>query len=720
MAEARNTMERHLFNAAPLLMRTGVVGSLWRHRLMFVVIFLAIVLLSLVTAILLPARYLATGMVIVAEGDPATRTSDVWAQKQGDPADLESQIMILRSSRLMKLALSQPGALEAAMEVCSSSSAGCESLRNDTAQLADKVADRYSVGAVGRSRVLSISYTSASPDNAMTMANALVTAYLNDQRGTESNSREVAAKWLWQEVTDLDKEIRDQVAKIESFRRQNGLVQGATASISSESLTSASQQLAAAEQAKAQAQARLDAIRDMKNGRDASASQMALDSRTVADLKQQIATVGNQLAASSAVLGTLHPQRRMLEASLSLLKQQLANEIDRISVSAQKDFETASNLVTTLRKEVDKAKDNAANARTDESSIEGMVRDVEAKRQLYAQLYQRASELESERRSLTGGTRLVSLAEKPTLPYFPKKTPMVAAGLALGLFLAAASCVLWDRIRNGFGQLDHEHDASEPRRDDDVLKPEPLAVIGSLPDLPAIGLAGGAGDDLLAILRRSMCAVGFQQGAKEFATDLFDASAGRPLLVLPAEGGSRDAAFLTLAAGQVLAKKGHNVLAVECGSAAREFADAFKLPNREPTLCDVMTGAARLPAGISRTSTPGFHVMAGDNETLGLLESGDIAGLETLIGWAKVYDLVLFTGPALLDPRSHEALRSLAEMELGTVVCIDRGDTQETLRANAETTLARLGLRSAGAVLMPALGKDDRAMRAFTRGRKAT
>ena len=89
----------------------------------------------------------------------------------------------------------------------------------------------------------------------------------------------MAAKWLWQEVTDLDKEIRDQVAKIESFRRQNGLVQGATASISSESLTSASQQLAAAEQAKAQAQARLDAIRDMKNGHDAAASQMALDSR---------------------------------------------------------------------------------------------------------------------------------------------------------------------------------------------------------------------------------------------------------------------------------------------------------------------------------------------------------------------------------------------------------------------------------------------------------
>jgi hypothetical protein len=410
----------------------------------------------------------------------------------------------------------------------------------------------------------------------------------------------------------------------------------------------------------------------------------------------------------------------MLEASLSLLKQHLANEIERISVSAQKDFETASNLVTTLRKEVDKAKDNAANARTDESSIEGMVRDVEAKRQLYAQLYQRASELESERRSLTGGTRLVSLAEKPTRPYFPKKTPMVAAGLALGLFLAAASCVLWDRIRNGFGQLDHEDDASPPRRNHDIVKPEPLEIIGSLPDLPAIALAGGADDDLLAILRRSMCAVGFQQGAKELATDVLAVSAGRPLLILPAEGASRHAAFLTLAIGQNAAKKGNNVLAVECAPPMREFASAFKLSNREPTLCDVLTGAARLPAGISRTSTPGFHVIAGDDETHALLEAGDIAGLEALIGWAKVYDLVLFTGPALLDPRSHEALRSLAEIELGTLVCIDGSDTRDSTRADAERTLAGLGLKSAGAVVVPALGRDERSMRAFARGRKAT
>jgi hypothetical protein len=152
----------------------------------------------------------------------------------------------------------------------------------------------------------------------------------------------------------------------------------------------------------------------------------------------------------------------------------------------------------------------------------------------------------------------------------------------------------------------------------------------------------------------------------------------------------------------------------------REFASAFKLSNREPTLCDVLTGAARLPAGISRTSTPGFHVIAGDDETHALLEAGDIAGLEALIGWAKVYDLVLFTGPALLDPRSHEALRSLAEIELGTLVCIDGSDTRDSTRADAERTLAGLGLKSAGAVVVPALGRDERSMRAFARGRKAT
>lgn len=717
--ERHDMTDGQLRDTLPMLLGRGFGGILWRHRLLFAVVFLGILAISVVASIVLPSRYLATASVIVAEADPATRISDVWAQKQGDPADLESQIMILRSARLLKLALAQPGAHEAAVLECRQAGDGCADYKADDPRLADKVAERFSIAAIGRSRVLSVSYNSALPETAMAMANALVTAYLDDQRGSQSNSREVAAKWLWQEIADLDKEIRDRVTKIETFRRENGLVQGANASISSESLTNASQQLSAAEQAKAQAQARLDALRDLRNGADIAASGVALENRTVGDLKQQIASVSNQLAASSTILGPRHPQRRMLEASLGVLQRQLSSEIDRLAASAQKDLEAASNLVVSLQDQVSKAKDNAASALSDKSSIEGMVRDVEAKRQLYTQLYQRASELESERRSLNGGARLVSLADMPTKPYFPKKTPMVAAGLALGLFFASAICVLWDRFGGSLKAAANGNVIGPVAARRTERSIEPMPVIGTLPSLPMAALADRPNENLLTIIRRSLLATGFQQSARQLASDLLDMYGGRPFLFTSMEPRSRQAAFASLLVGQAMAKSGLNVLVIECGVAKSEFVPAFDLPADQPTLGDLLAGHADAASAVSSTFIPGLHVVAAGKDDLELIAAGRLQGLHRLIDWAAPYDVVLLNGPALATKASERAVRMLAStMEISAVLCLpDDMDADQRLQ-DASDALSRIDVETAGAVLLPALGRDVRQADPFARQRR--
>ncbi len=53
--------------------------------------------------------------MIVAEQEPSnSNASAAWAQKIGDPADVESQLLIARSPRVMRLAMQQPGVTEAA------------------------------------------------------------------------------------------------------------------------------------------------------------------------------------------------------------------------------------------------------------------------------------------------------------------------------------------------------------------------------------------------------------------------------------------------------------------------------------------------------------------------------------------------------------------------------------------------------------------------------
>jgi uncharacterized protein involved in exopolysaccharide biosynthesis len=336
--------------------RTGLLIRIWRRRVSFIIVFCAIMAVALTAIFVVPVRYLATGSVIVAEQEPAapgsSAASVAWVQKMGDPADLESQLQVILSPRLLRLAMAAPGALEAVLEECRYNEHGvfsfllgsqCDKLKPDSDAVIEYVGTRYRIGSVGRSRVISISYLSPLPSVAQKLANVLVTAFLDDQRASLSTGREAAAVWLRQELRRVDAELRDQDAAIQAFRRAKGLTRGATAPITSERLTSMSRQLSAAEAERAAAAARIQEIET-----NPSHAAAVLASRTVADLKQQMSAVSTQLANSAAVLGPNHPTLRAQQRERDVLDQRVAAEIANIAASAKKTYEAADMLVASL------------------------------------------------------------------------------------------------------------------------------------------------------------------------------------------------------------------------------------------------------------------------------------------------------------------------------------------------------------------------------------
>lgn len=424
---------------------SGLPARLWLGRRRFAAVFAVIVVLVVIAYLLTPVSYLATGSVIVAEADPANANpSAVWSQKVGDPADLESQLIVLRSPRVIRLASQRPGVAEAARAECDGSRfslfgrGSCAALQPGSPEIVGTLEDRYSVDSVGRSRVISISYRSSKPEVAQQLANALIGAYLDDQKGNLAAGREVATSWLWEKLKELDAEIRTDDAKIQEFRSTRGLLRGQTAPISAERLSAIGQQLANAEAARAAVAARLDEIRQDQAHHTANAPSV-LASRGVAELKQQLSAAEERMAAAESVLGPRHPQIATLQSQIETLRRGLATEVANVLSSAEKEHAAAGALVDSLRAQLTKSKFEAAVASTDETSIEAMVRGTEIKRRQYADLYERASALETERRILLGSTRLVSLAELPSKPFFPKKVPFFAAGLTLALLAAAAA-----------------------------------------------------------------------------------------------------------------------------------------------------------------------------------------------------------------------------------------------------------------------------------------
>ena len=380
----------------------NVLQRLWLRRRLFVTVFCTVLALAVVALVVLPVRYIATASVIVAEQEANmsnANAASAWAQKIGDPADLESQMQVVRSAAVMRQTMAAPGVAEAVTKECQrqfrlsiSGSDPCEKITSDVTAFIDYVENGYVFSAVGRSRVISISYQSSLPDVAQTMANALTNAYLDSQRSAGTKDREAAVASLHQQLAQLDTQMREADAKIQEFRQSKGLMRGATAPISSERLTSVSQQYSAAEAARALAASRLQEIKQAHGSTDASA---VLSSRVVENLKQQLAVTSAQLASSANILGPKHPTLIALQQEQATIQQRLADEEASIAANAQKAYDAADAVVASLRKQMDAVKNEAGSAASDEASIDKLVRGNEAKRLEYAEISKRASELES-------------------------------------------------------------------------------------------------------------------------------------------------------------------------------------------------------------------------------------------------------------------------------------------------------------------------------------
>jgi Mrp family chromosome partitioning ATPase len=192
----------HFDPGVSLPSKPNVINQLWRRRRVFGLTFGLTLIASIAVIALLPTVYYAYGTVAIGNQEPASSgASGAWIEKLGDPADLESQLLIVSSHRMLRLALARPGVAEAVKQECShgagwGGSARCAKLETGSKQILEHVDGRYTVRAVGRSRIISIGYQSSVPEVASTLANALLITYLEDQRGENARGREAASSWI--------------------------------------------------------------------------------------------------------------------------------------------------------------------------------------------------------------------------------------------------------------------------------------------------------------------------------------------------------------------------------------------------------------------------------------------------------------------------------------------------------------------------------------------
>ncbi|OYU50589.1 MAG: hypothetical protein CFE31_03320 [Rhizobiales bacterium PAR1] len=706
----------------------NLLAILRRRLTLFLAIFAAVFGAAVMAYFVIPTRYVATAAIIVAQQDLGLDTAKaISADKVGDPADLESQLLLVRSPRILRLILNENAVKDALGRECRTRSSvlpsgggRCEALFSDMDKLREQVAQRFNIAGAGRSRVININYESTLPDVAQTMANSLTMTFLADRRETLTSRREEAAGQLRAQMAQLESALRADEDRIQLFRRKNGLQRGTTAPIASERLTGTIQALSAAEAGKADASAKLNSLRE---GEDFADSPNTMARRTIGDIKQQIATMDAQIASESNMLGPLHPVLQSLERQRAALKRRLDTEVATLAASTKRRFAAAQKTASEINTSLGKLKNEAADANDNETKISALVRENDAKRGQIADLGRKIGDLEIQKRTISPGTELVNLAEMPVIPFFPKLVPFVAGGFLFGLLCAAGACLLLERrerARLGLDEVEEpaaitppetssayagmigtikpaNHNSAPPEghriRRISGRKSEPFGksessgkpagirnpVIatfarlekphGTLPFFRTADLKGLLkklrSDELTRTsLATLISALRRQASRRKLKTLLFTSAT---------PGVGKTTLILSLA--ESLAAEGAQVLVIETDMKHPALRNALGL-EASPGLAGVLSGRTAIQKALVRGAMPNLHILPAGSAADAIVPGGP--PMTALLTWAQRFDFVLIDTPAEI---AAPALPMLAAQVDGILCCAREADPVRDLHA---------------------------------------
>jgi capsular exopolysaccharide synthesis family protein len=324
----------------------------------------------------------------------------------------------------------------------------------------DNMLRHLAVTAVGRSRVVTVSFQAADPRTAAAVANAVVDAYIQDQLNSQIKSSAQANKWLSDSVSELRSQVIDTDRAVQQRKAAAGIMAGRQNNLMNEQISSLSDQLTIASAERVQAEARLaHGGSDVPAGVDMS---VAETSPVVQQLRSNQLALQQRIAESKQIMGEKNPTMKVLQAELQANTDAIARETARVS-GAQRSNSRASRVrdlaVAHAREDGLRTALAALQARANaidgtDVDIRAQEREAEANHNLFDRLLQRAKETGIEGGLLKADAHIVSAAEPPLLPSYPNKVLVIALAVVGGTLVGLLLVFVLENSDHGFRDVD--------------------------------------------------------------------------------------------------------------------------------------------------------------------------------------------------------------------------------------------------------------------------
>lgn len=482
--------------------------------------------------------------------------------------------------------------------------------------------DRLNVYAIEKSRVIAVDFSSANPELAARVANAVAETYLSLQQSAKQGQTRAAGDWLAVEIDKMRQKVEDAEAKVEEYRVKANLFVGSNnTSLPNQQLTEVNSQISAARGQKADLEARAQQIRDqVRSGRPIESSDIA-NSESMRRLVEQRIALRSQLAEQSTTLMDQHPRIKELRAQIAEIDRQIRTEGERLARQLDNDAKVAGNRVETLTASLDQVKKLASQSNEQDVQLRALEREAKTQRDLlesYLAKYREASARDNIN-AAPPEARIISRATPALKPAYPKKMPTVliaafaafalSAGFTVTGALLAAPPPSSSAYAYGYGPggMAAPSFAPPPMPSQPMFAApmQSMPRVASPPLAPsfapaAMGLAAAAAAVPLPVSTIDQIAQSLRQGG----------DAGRRVTVV---GAMRNAGttFAAITLARALAKEA-NVVLVDFAFGAPNLSVISTDPNA-PGVAELVRGTASFGDIITRDQYSNVHLIATGN-----------------------------------------------------------------------------------------------------------
>lgn len=511
---------------------------------------------------------------------------------------------------------------------------------------------------VPNSSIIEISFTSARPRTAASIANEIADQYIVEQLEGKLDATRSATEWLSERVLELQQKVEASENAVVQLRAQLTQDAGQSLEITQAQLSELNGALSAAQSREVSLSAQYDRlVVALEQGLDIGAIPEFRESALISTLRGEENDLVSREVTLRASVRESHPSIVRLRGQRDEVQRKIREEAGRLVESIQVERDAATSEIEALTATVRELETKAVRQSAAEIELRQLEREAQASRLLYENFLGRLQETSQQESLQTADARVITPAEVPRFPLSQSRKRGLAMGGIFGLLAGIGIVFFLNRLANTF---------RTPKEIEDMIG---LPVLGSV---PAAGPKMKRRDILQ--LFRDKPNSSLAEAVRNLRTSILFSDVDHPPKTLmltssiPREGKSTTSALIAMTSQQM----GRSTILVDCDFRLPALSTILQFDADKPGVLSLMNGTAELDEVISVEPDSGLHIlMARPNEAKTLLNPADVLSskkfADLVADLSSKYDLVILDTPPALVVSDARIVSKLADVVLYVV-----------------------------------------------------